>query len=163
MNLHEMAAEYRVLQEEVEASGGELSPDLEQRLLNVEESIHRKVDALRVLIVENEAEHEKLSREAQYFQRRALTHKRAVESYRHWIIGAMKAAGLQRAGERFPLRIQANGGRPEFLWTDDACKVPEKYIRTVVELDREAIFRAYQRGDLDRRFDVIRGHHLREV
>jgi hypothetical protein len=89
---------------------------MDQRLSHVEESIHRKVDALRVLIVENEAEHEKLSREAQYFQRRALTHKRAVESYRHWIMSAMDAAGLQRAGERFPLRIQANG-RPTIEWT----------------------------------------------
>jgi hypothetical protein len=163
MNLHELAAEYRALQEAVIEAGGELSQDMDQRLSHVEESIHRKVDALRVLIVENEAEHEKLSREAQYFQRRALTHKRAVESYRHWIMSAMEAAGLQRAGERFPLRIQANGGRPEFLWTDDACKVPDEYIRTRVELDKDAIFRAYQRGDLDGRFDVIRGKHLREV
>jgi hypothetical protein len=162
MNLHELAAEYRALQEAVIEAGGELSPELDQRLSHVEESIHRKVDALRVLIVENEAEHEKLSREAQYFQRRALTHKRAVESYRHWIMSAMEAAGLSRAGERFPLRIQANG-RPTIEWTKLHADLPEEYRRVVVGVNLERAYQDYKYGQLPDGFVVTRGRHLREV
>lgn len=160
-NLHEIGVFYRDLIQFIEECNGEVYPEVLQTLNDYEDSFNKKVDALRVIIRENRSRSQRDRDESAYFAARAQAADKAADWAEYWIIAGMQAANLAVAGERFPQRRQTNG-RPSIKW-ERLEPIPEEFRRVRVELDGDAAYDAWKRGQLPEGFDVNRGEHLRDV
>lgn len=160
-NLHELASFYRSLEAEVIENDGEFTDEQLERLAAYDDSFDNKVDALRVIMREHEAEATKYKVEAGELAGIQKAYESSAERIKKWIIAGMESAGKVVAGKRVPLRLVRNS-QAKYEWTSDD-PIPDQFRRVTVELDTKAVDAYYRstRGALPSGVARSIGNHLR--
>lgn len=160
-NLHEIASFYRSLEADVIANDGEFTEDHLARLAAYDDDFDSKVDALRVIMKEHEAEATKFKGEAEELAGIQKAYESSSDRIKRWIISGMQSAGKQVAGRRVPLRLVKNS-QAKYRWTSND-PIPEEFRRTTIELDTRAVDAFYRstRGALPSGVTREVGEHIR--
>ena len=160
-HLYELPLAYRAFDADLLDAEGELTPELLERLEELEAFGERKVDAIGVLVRERMLLAETKRAEAKRLTREAQALENGAANLKNYLLRTLQALGWTRlAGRRFTARIQRNG-QPTVRWTSTG-EPPEGFRRVTVELDREAALAAWNAGRaLPDGVDVVYGEHLR--
>lgn len=96
MRLYELAPEYSRIMDAVSACDGELSPEVEQALADLEGSIDQKVDGLCRLYQELEGDAEKAHAEATRLAKLAGVRTNAADAVKKYLKDCLEKAGLKK-------------------------------------------------------------------
>lgn len=160
-NLHELASFYRSLEADVIANDGEFTDEHLERLASYDDSFDNKVDALRVIMKEHEAEASKFKGEAEELASIQRAYEASSERIKRWIISGMENAGKSVAGKRVPLRLVRNA-QAKYEWTSNEA-IPEPFRKVTIELDTRAVDAYYRstKGHLPDGVSRNVGNHIR--
>lgn len=168
-NLAELVHFYNGLGASIAAGGGDLDePEVAAAYAMLDEAagdIHKKVDAIRLVMDRLASSAERRRREGELRIARAQALEKTIKGLEQWAIRNIEAAGMKRAGSIVPLSVCNNGGAQGIEWTRIGEPIPEEFRRVKTEfvLDVEAARGALKRlGKLPDGFYVKpRGKHLR--
>lgn len=159
MKLYEIAAEYRRIDEMLDESGGELTPELEEAMSTLDDALEAKIDAIGGLVREKQAEADALSAEALRFAGRAKTAQGSSYRLKEYVLHCLTAAGREKVkGSRFSARV-GTASTPTIRW-DGEGEVPAEFTRTEVKLDGRKCIEAERQGLLPEGFRVERTKYL---
>lgn len=142
MKVWEIKEEYRKLEEALEESGGELSPDLESLLTLLTEAREQKIENIMYLINNNEAFIEAIkTKENELYEKRKRAEKQ-IENLKSLI------SFLVPKGEKLKAGIFSISWRkaPEKVDVFDMEKLPEVYKRIKEEPDKKLILETLKQG-----------------
>ena len=160
MRLYELPEALRALDEEIEANGGELTPELEARLDELAGNSAELVDRVCALIREHVHKAGVEYEEAAYFHRKAKASEAVANRLKRYLSDTMARVGYDRLeGDRFKVRIQKNG-TPSIKW-EGFGDIPTEFARVSVELDGTKAREAWKNGTLPLGFTVQVGTHVR--
>lgn len=146
-------------------SGGEISPELEERLQAIEAELPVKIDGYVHVIRELSSFGEQCSLEAKRLQARARSWDNKAAWLKGRILNTMQAIGeKQIKTARNTVTVCANGGALALILTEDQSKIPDEYLtsRTVIEPDKEKIKEELKAGKaLEFASFAERGVHLK--
>ncbi len=149
----------------VDETGGELTPDLEAWLAEIEHDEAAKCDAYVHLIKTAEMEAAAAKAEAEQWLARAAARTNFSKRLKERMKLYMEASGRTKIATATgrTLAIQANGGKvPMVLHTDDTSLLPKEFTRVIVTPDNEKIREALESGaPLAFAHLEERGSHLR--
>ncbi len=155
MNLYEIANEYRIIDQSIDVAGGELTPEIEKALTELDATLADKVDGIGVVITESIAKGDAYTDEAERLKGRAKTAYAKAEGLRSYLLRALTHAGKKNAsGALFSVSRQL-ASRPAIRWSAQA-PIPRSFVRIREELDSEKAFDAYKAGGLPDGFTVER-------
>lgn len=138
----------------LESEDGEVSPELEHALLNIEAELDRKADAYGHVIRKLMAHGDMYNLQAKKFQAAAAEQYNAADRLRSRILQAMQHLDAKKIG---PFSRCKNGGLQPL---DVHGPVPEDFTRPVPDNDK--IRKALEAGqDLDFAILAERGEHIR--
>lgn len=143
-------------------AGGELTPELAERLDLMAGAFEDKAESIALFVKECEAnaraaemEAERLGGIQEHFERKA----QGLKSY---LLAAMRRTG--RTSVRTPLvRVwEQRNGRPSIRYVGDLDALPAEYVRTKREVDTQYAYVEHSAGaKLPEGFIVEHGTHLR--
>ena len=162
-HLYELPGAYREFDAELLDNGGELTPELLERLEELDAFGARKLDAIGVLVRERLLLAKAKRAEAKRLTDQAQALENGAGRLKEYVMRTLRALGWTRlAGERFTARIQRNS-QPSIRWVGRG-EPPEGFRRVSVDLDREVVKVAWQAGwELPEGVEVVVGEHLRLV
>ena len=153
MKVWEIKEEYRKLEEALEESGGELSPDLESMLNLLTEAREQKIENIMYLINNNEAYIEALkAKENELYEKRKRAEKQ-IENLKNLI------SFLVPKGEKLKAGIFSISWRktPEKVDVYDMEKLPEVYKRIKEEPDKKLILETLKQGAIIEGAKLVEG------
>lgn len=141
--LFDIAQEYRQIADDLMASGGELTDELEARLAINEQELHQKADAYAAIIAEYDGQNEAIDREIERLKRLKTTNNNQVARLRGRLADAVRSYGKFSTGtrkfwtqERLSVSVQ------------NELQVPDKFMRpakpTLPTVDKAAILAAFK-------------------
>ena len=164
LRLYEIPAEWREVEELIEEAGGEITPEIEDRMEVLEGDLSAKVDVFAALVREAAARSEAFAAESKLFSDKARVAKNKAEGLKRYMKDTLERMGRTAAeGELFKVRIQQN---PERVADEglDPDRLPERYVKveTVKTVDKAKILADYKTGRaLPEGVIVVRGSHVR--
>jgi hypothetical protein len=162
--LYAIATFYKRLNVFVEEQGGEITLEQWEELLQYEDDIDTKVDALRALIIRARAKEEYYKQEIAVLDGERKVYTRAIKNYRRIMKEGMKAAGVEEAGKRVRMKLYKNAN-PSFDW-EAGKPLPDELKKVTVDLDKSKAREAWVAGFGDRYKEmgliVKEGDHVRE-
>lgn len=152
MRLYDIAADYRRLQDMLDAAG---TPDeMRQTLIDTLESLsgdfEDKVENMAALIAEYKATIEGCAAEIQRLTAKKLRAENAIDSIKKYIMAEMQFAGIQKVkAGTWQISIAKNGGKAPIVWDDDIEPedLPEKYRSISYKIDTAAVRDALEAGE----------------
>lgn len=142
MKVWEIKEEYRKLEEALEESGGELSPDLESMLNLLTEAREQKIENIMYLINNNEAFIEALkAKELELYEKRKRAEKQ-IKSLKNLISFLVPKGEKLKAGI-FSISWRKTPAKAEIF---DMEKLPEVYKRVIEEPDIRLILETLKQG-----------------
>ena len=142
MKVWEIKEEYRKLEEALEESGGELSPDLESMLNLLTEAREQKIENIMYLINNNEAYIDALkAKESELYEKR----KRAEKQIKNLksLISLLVPKGEKLKAGIFSVSWRKTPAKAEVY---DMEKLPEVYKRIIEEPDIRLILETLKQG-----------------
>ena len=170
MKLHELTNEQLRLVDNLIATGGEISPEQEAELGDLEEARTEKVSGYCKCIrsIETDAAvaraaADQMKAEMDRLRKLAQARENAATRLRAWLKLNLERMGLDRVEcELFSVRIVANGGKPSVSYTGSVNDLPRDMQRVTIELDTDAVHAAIKAGkQLPVGVEVKRGTSLR--
>jgi hypothetical protein len=162
MKLYQIPIAFSHLEQQLEASDGELSPEMEADLDKLEINLEQKINGLCGLIAHLQGESEVAKGEADRLDQLAFRRERTWRKLKEYLLKNLELLG--RAGYEtslFKIRI-CNNSRPSIRWDQEPDKIPAEFVRTIRELDGQAAYRHWQAyHQLPEGFVVELGRHLR--
>lgn len=161
-HLYELTQELALIHEELEASGGELTPYLEEKLSRVEMGLEQKSEAIAKWIKNLNSDVDSLEKEIERLQLRKRSRDNVVARLKNYVKVRMEQAGIRKIDHPvFPIRIQ-NNSQPSVEILDPKA-VPARFqIVLEPQIDKKAIAEAHNNGeDVSAFAKVERGTHLR--
>lgn len=161
MKLYELPTEWAALEAEIEEAGGELSPELLERLDAFEADLSRKAEAVCRVILNHDAEAAALQEESRRFAERARVARNTADRLKEYLKRTMEAVGQTKLDAGlFKVAVQRNG-QPSVI-VDDPTTLPIEFQRLRIEPDRQALLDALKAGaTLPAEVLVLHGTHLR--
>jgi hypothetical protein len=159
MHLHEIPAAYRALDDLLNETGGEVTPEVEKFQASIEGTLSEKVDCYGSMEAEAEGEISALKLEETRLSdmRQAVIRRR--DAHRKAIFDALKAAGEGSVkGARYRARL-AKSSVPSIRWAGDS-PIPRAFARVKVELDGKKAKEAHDAGNLPNGFTVTFSEHV---
>ena len=142
MKVWEIKEEYRKLEEALENSGGELSPELEAMLNLLTEAREQKIENIMYLINNNEAYIEALkAKESELYEKRKRAEKQ-IKSLKNLISFLVPKGEKVKAGI-FSISWRKTPAKAEVF---DMEKLPEVYKRIIEEPDIRLILETLKQG-----------------
>ena len=162
-HLYELAQELAVIHEELEASGGELTPYLEENLSRVEMGLEQKSEAIAKWIKNLNSDMDSLDKEIERLQLRKRSRDNVVARLKTYVKVCMEQAGIRKIDHPiFPIRIQNNSQPSVQILDPNAVPARFQIIPVEPEIDKKKIAEAHKNGeDVSAFAKVERGTHLR--
>ena len=162
MKLYELATKFQLLNEILETEGGELTPELEQKLNTLEGTLEDKIDSIGKVIQHLLGDAQKAKTEANRLTKLAVLREKATTRLKLYLLDNMKKIGRNSVETPlFRVRVQTNS-RPSISWTGDIADLPIEYLRVKKELDNTAAYNTWRTaGKMPDGFVVEVGQHLR--
>jgi hypothetical protein len=162
MNLYEIGTELQRLQDLLEESGGELSPELETHLEAIDLADSTKVQSYCHLIRNLDARAEAKRAESRRLAESSAKDVRAVDRLKarlHEHLGRTDRTSID-AGV-FTVKLIRNSV-PSVKYDGDPRSLPHQLVRLECALDREAVLKTWRAGHpLPEGITVTQGAHLR--
>ena len=162
--LYALADALRLIGDELESNGGELTPELEAALNATEGAFEMKVEACIALAAEKERDAEGAQSEGKRLESLSKSRFGAAERLRQYVKAQMEAAGrLKVETPLFKVAVQS-ASRPSIRWTWDMEALPEAFVKVIPatsKLDSDAALKAYKEGHLPEGFEVSTSTFLR--
>jgi hypothetical protein len=162
MKLYELPGIYATIDQQLDESGGEITPEIQQQLDEADAALEDKVDRIAALIRNATAEEEACKAEAAHFRDRAQAAANKADSLKAYLQHNLEAIGRDRVqGQRFKVGVYQNSV-PSIRWTRMPEDAPLQFQRVKVEVDGQAAQRWLKEGkELPSGFLVERGSHVR--
>lgn len=162
MKLWEITDEYESVLMEVFANDGELTPELEARLDELEGTFLEKVErvALKIREMETDADRAKAEKDRLYAIEKS--YRRTADGLKSYLMEQMGRTGQDRVlTPKTRVRIQKNS-QPSIRWTKGEDEIPAEYRRVSVSPDLRALKEDMKAGaEPPEGFVVEYGSHLR--
>lgn len=148
--------------EQIIDAGGELTPELEAQLAQLEGEFESKVERVGLYIHMLQSRSDEARKQADRLTGLARTDHHAAESLKGYLLRCLEAAD-KRSMVTPLIRVSiAKNSRPSIRWLAAEETIPEAFRRVRYSLDGDAAFRAWKdRGTLPEGFAVEQGQHLR--
>lgn len=161
LRLYELAESLSWIDQQLEESDGELTPDIETALEALQGAFSAKVDAVCLLRQNAIAEADVCAQESLRLTKRAESSMRKANSLKQFLFGAFKRAGVTKLKTaRWTVYIQASP--PSIRWTRRIDELPPDYRRVKVEVNTERAHEVRRAGkQLPDGFVVEQSEHLR--
>jgi hypothetical protein len=162
MRLYDLPEELRLIEAEIEETGGEITDAVGERLARFESNLDSCVDWYGALIVESKGRASVLSEEIDRLRARQAMETKRADAIRERLKATLEAMGRDKVkAEVFTARIQRNGS-PSTSVNVPVANLPAKFTRTRLEVDTDAIKAAWKAGEaLPEGVRVEVGTHLR--
>lgn len=161
LKLYEIAARFRLLDELLDANGGEITPEIQACLDSLDSALEAKVDNIAALVREGTAEADAYKAERDRLADRERAARNKAARLKAYLLESLKAAGKDKVkGRWFSARV-ALASQPSITFEGDSWMLPRGFRRETVEPDMAAAREALKRGDaLPVGFDVTRSEYL---
>lgn len=158
--LYDLTDALIAIDEHLHENGGELTPEAEALLEDMQGRFDAKVDAVCTLRQNYLRAAESLEAEEDRLKKRRIAAERAAESLRKYLHNNLVRLGEDRVKtDRWTVYVQAN---PEsVVWTKDVTELPEGFARVRIEPDLQKAKAARALGNLPDGFIVQHSTHLR--
>ena len=157
--LYLLAPEYAALEDELDAAGGEITPELMARFDAASSDLKEKLIGCAYIIKNNQGEAEKHSNESRKQANIAAICTRKADSVKAYVAYCLNMAGLTKLAGAASLRT--NGGAPSVKFDGDPKDLPEGFRTVIYGYDREAILKACAAQEpLPAGVTVERGQHV---
>lgn len=162
MKLWEITDEYESVLMEIFANEGELTPDLEAKLDDLEGSFLEKVERVALKIRELEGDADKAKAEKDRLYAIEKSYRSSASSLKDYLMRQMGRTGQDRVlTPKARVRIQKNS-QPSIQWTKEPEEIPEDYRRVTITPDLRVLKEDMKAGaDAPEGFIVEYGSHLR--
>lgn len=160
MRLYDIAAEILTLLSRAD-DNGELPPDIENRLDDLQIELPHKVDNVLRFAKQCEAEADVYAAEIARLRKLQSAASRTNERLRDYVKDCMELSGITKLDTTlFKLSICKNSTLS--IDYDSSTPIPEPYRVVTIELDRAKMVADYKSGaELPDGFTVTQGRHLR--
>jgi hypothetical protein len=163
MKLYEITDEFRLFEDLLEQNGGEITPEMELQLGELEIALPEKVENIAGLIREKLAYADAAVAERNRLDKLANAAANVAFSLQNYLKRNLEEMGVNRvATERFVVRVQKNS-RPAIKWVGG--NPPQEYQRLEparLVPDMEHAYNQWKAGEeLPEGFVVEHGTHLR--
>jgi hypothetical protein len=109
LTLYELAEERRVLDEFLAEAEGELTPEIEQLLTEIEGRLEEKCERVALYIREQEAQAEAVETEVKRLQARARSFRNGAAGLKRYLEGQLRGLGIDRVtGRLVTVALQRN-------------------------------------------------------
>ena len=155
MKVYELPIAYMDIMRRIDEAHGELTQELEEELLHLNDSIVRKVDSIASMAIEYGHEETKFRAEARRISGRAQVCEHTKERLRRLLLDLLKQMDLvSLKGHTFKVR-RTTTANPTIRWTSND-PIPEPFQLVRVTLDTEEAKKAYHdnQGILPQGFEV---------
>ena len=162
MKLYEIPGLYQAIDQALEETGCEITPEIQEQLDAADAALEDKVDRIAAIIRNATAEEEACKAEAAHFRDRATAAANKAASLKRYLQDNLEALGRDRVqGARFKVGVYQNSV-PSIKWTRLPEEAPEAFQRVRIEVDGQAAHKwLKEHGELPSGFQVERGRHLR--
>jgi hypothetical protein len=161
MKLYEIAAEYQALLEAIDPETGEITPEIEQALDDLQDSVDLKVESICKILADRKADEAALEAEEKRLaaKRRALAN--GSDGLKQYLMHHLDALGLPKVKTQlFNVAIQ-KASRPSIRWSGNPDNIPVAYRKVTTSLDGNAAYEAWKRDELtDHEFDICQTRYL---
>ena len=148
MKLYEIAREYRVLADAIDANNGELTPELSQALDEIGGTFRDKIDSCVKMAREYERKAEAFKAESDRLADRSRAATNAAKRIKEYTRYQMELMGEDRVEtDTFTVSIGV-ASQPTIRFVGpDVNELPDTYLRHKVEFDSKAAQAALKNGD----------------
>jgi len=162
VTLYELGAELNELQDQLVANDGELTPELEKKLDDLDLAFKVKAERVAKMVRILNARAQVVTSEVDRLKALAKTRSDASKSLKDYLLRWMIATNHKKVDtDLFTIAVQKNG-RPSIHFDGDAENLPIPLRRTTIELDKKAALEAHKEGiKLPDSITVTQGFHLR--
>ena len=161
--LYAIADELAPIVEQLQESGGVLTPEIEAAFLALSGAFEDKVGNCIAHIRNLEALEKARVDEARRLRESAEVVGKAAFRLREYVQANMERVGEKKIETRLgTARVQKNS-RPSIAWPGAVETIPEPFKKVTVSLDGTAAYDAHKAGTLPQGFAVEHGAHLRIV
>jgi hypothetical protein len=142
VTLYDVVKEYRaalawMADHEEELSSGEVHPELDAMLDQVEGDLNAKVQNVALVIQDQAADVKKLVDEASRLQDRARSASRRIDHLKEWLAFNLRAAGVTKIeGDLIKVGLRKNSAPS--IKPEDPEFIPEEFRKVVVSFDGTA-------------------------
>jgi hypothetical protein len=160
--LWEIGADLGALGEAITDNGGEITPETEAKLDELEATFFEKVTRIALLVRERKLDGEKAKAEEARLAGIRKAHERTAKELLAYLERCMAAAGVDRVDTiRARVRRYLNSS-PSIRWTRSLDDLPASYSRVTIAPDIDAVREDMKAGaGLPDGFVAEHGHHVR--
>lgn len=140
MLLTEIASAWTDLEAQLEASGGEVTPEIEAALAGLLSVERDKVDAYASIIKSLEAKAEASAKLADEIAQKARSAARRAQWLKDRMASYLGERGLERVeGTVWRFQFERNGGKPPIELLVKPEELPAEYQKIAIDADREKL------------------------
>lgn len=161
LKLWEVSDELDAIFNELHEAGGEMTPELEERLAKMSEEFDTKVEWIALKVKEAEANETAAKAEADRLLKIARAFGRSAKSMKGYVFAEMQRQNLDTVKTHRAKVSVVQNSRPSIKWEGDPKKAPFLFQKIAVTIDGNAAYDAWQRDSLPEGFTVEKGSHVR--
>lgn len=150
MHLYEIPTEARLIEEQLEESGGELTPELEQRINEFMAGSKDKIEAAAMVVRSLNASAEACKAEAKRLSERNAALERSADRLKNLMLSAVDLGFAGKIKTNFfTIWGQNSADTTHFDVQPDVQldSLPERFVRVKRELNREELKSAFKAGE----------------
>jgi hypothetical protein len=161
LKLWEISDGLRSIDDRLEETGGELTPELAADLDALELALESKAEGIAAIVSERRALAESVRAQARRLSDRAAAIERGADRLHAYLLQAMQAAARREIKTpAFTLRLAKNPA--SYQWLGETEDIPEEFRRVVVSFDASKAKAAHKAGEpLPELVAINQGEHLR--
>lgn len=162
MRLYDIPEEVRQIDEELRENGGDLTPELQERIGLTKDTLQTKGRYIMELIRENTVQAEAAKAEEKRLADIRKSYENAAERQRAYLKGVLEALGMPGLDcTTVKANIQRNS-QPSVKFDGNPGTLPVQFTKISIELNRAAVLEAVKEGSsLPAGITVETGTHLR--
>jgi hypothetical protein len=168
LKLWEISGEISGLMATIADLNGEITPQVEARLDELEGAFEGKVERIALLIQQYKVNADAAKAEEDRLAAIRKSFERSADGLRHYLYGGMLASGHDRVDTpRARVRIQRNT-QPTCLYVGDPTAIPPEFQRVTVDVDKRKVLEVWEQTSANPEertapdgFKIEWGSHLR--
>lgn len=157
-NLYELMGDYDELQRAIDENGLDDAAigALLDRIDEAKGPLRDKIDNIVRLLANQEGEVDALKREEKRLSARRKARENGIERLRGWVRTSMSVLDVREVKTNLNT-VQVQDGQPKVIVVDETL-VPDEYCRTVREVDKTKVLKAYKAdGEIVPGVDIVPG------
>ena len=159
MYLHRLPQEIEAVNALIDANGGEITPEIEERLKSLEAEAVERSDGIAGWIRSLKAIAEMEQKESAHFAKRKSAHANLADRLSQSLLRSMRGLGKPKLkGVMFTLSDRKSS-TPSIRWAGEG-DMPAEYRRVTVQLDYDKAREHLKAGKLPPGFEVSYSHWL---